>query len=218
MMRTLASISIAAFAGCSAFGSFDALGGGSGMLNAGGMSEAFNVPVPSSVNVALQDPTIGCFAIVQGGATSSATSFGYELLFQGQGSTGVASSQFSTQISLTTAADFLMTGTLAGLAGYDLRFRPLDNSFMIREYLDYDDLGFFGTLVDDFEQPVPHFTVQGILGPGSYELTWTIRAESIGNQPYNGAGGFHLRLTTVPTPSTLLAIALPGAFALRRRR
>lgn len=218
MMRTLASVSIAVLMGCSAFGSIDALGGGLGTLNAGGMSQGFNVPVPSTVNVALQDPSVGCFAFVEGSASSNASSFNYELLFHGQGSASSASAQFSTQISLSTAADFLLTGTLAGLAGYDLRFRPLDNSFMIREYLDYDDLGFFGTLVDDFEQPVPQFTVQGILGPGSYELTWTIRAESIGGMPYDGTGGFNLRLLTIPTPSTLLAIALPGAFALRRRR
>lgn len=219
MKRTLAIAMMSGLAGTTtALGSIAAMGGGVGTVQAGAESQNFNVPVPSNVNVVVNDPTQSSTANVLGFGSESANSIVLDVDFAGQGATGATSMAYSTEITVGETVDLLINGTLDGLVGYELIFRPTDQSFQIREYLDYDEFGFFGTLVDDFFEPVPSFNVFGVLAAGTYELLVTMRAESLDGQPFDGAGGFTVTLSTVPAPSAALAIGAPALLALRRRR
>ena len=218
MKRTLAMAMMSGMAATTALGSIAAMGGGAGTLQAGAQSQNFNVPVPSNVNVMVNDPSQSSTASVVGTGTETANSIVLDVDFSGAGVTGVASMAYSTEITVGEQVDFLINGHLDGLVGYDLIFRPTDQSFQIREYLDYDEFGFFGTLVDDFFEPVSSFNVIGVLGAGTYELIVTMRTESLEGQPFDGTGGFTVTLSTVPAPSAALALGAPALLALRRRR
>lgn len=219
MKRTLAIAMMSGFAATTtALGSIAAMGGGVGTVQAGAQSQNFNVPVPSNVNVVVNDPSQSSTANVLGFGSENANTIVLDVDFAGLGATGATSMAYSTEITVGETVDLHINGTLDGLAGYDLIFRPTDQSFQIREYLDYDEFGFFGTLVDDNFDPVNEFNVLGVLAAGTYELIVTMRAESIGAQPFDGVGGFTVTLSTVPSPSAALALGAPALIALRRRR
>lgn len=217
MKRTLA-IALATGLGASAFGSVTIMDGGLGTVHAGAEFQNFNVPVPSNVNVVVNDPTANTTANVTGSGTSNAGVVCLDVDFEGAGAVGDARMTFSTAITIDEAVDLHINGTLAGLSGYELIFRPTDHSFQIREYLDYDEWGFFGTLTDDDFNPVPGFNVYGQLLAGTYELLVTMRAEALDGVPFDGAGGFTVTLTSLPAPSAAFALGAPALLLTRRRR
>jgi hypothetical protein len=218
IQRTLGIVIASGLAATSAFASPAFMGGGNGMVNAGAQSENFNVPVPSNVNVVVNDPTQSSTANVIGFGSTLGNTLSLDVDFTGQGITGAASMAFTTEFILDDAAQLHINGTLEGLVGYELILRPTDMSFQIREYLDFDEFGFFGTLTDDNFDPVDEFNVVGQLAAGTYELIVSMRTESVAGQPFDGAGGFTVTLTTIPAPSAALAFAAPGLLLARRRR
>ncbi len=219
IQRTLGIVIASGFAATTAaFGAPAFMGGGNGLIQAGAQSENFNVTVPSNVNVVVNDPTQSSTASVIGFGSTVGNTLSLDVDFAGEGVTGATSMAFSTEFVLDDPAMFHINGTLDGLSGYELILRPTDQSFQIREYLDFDEFGFFGTLTDDNFDPVSEFNVLGQLAVGTYELIVNMRTESLESQPFDGNGGFTVTLTTIPAPAAALAFAAPGLMLARRRR
>ncbi len=218
IQRTIAIAISSGLAATAAFAAPAFMGSGNGILNAGAQSENFNVAVPSNVNVMVNDPSQNSTATVVGLGSAAGNTLALDVDFAGDGITGSTSMAFATEFVLGDPAMLHINGTLDGLSGYELILRPTDQSFQIREYLDYDEFGFFGTLTDDNFDPVPEFNVIGQLAAGSYELIVNMRTEALGGQPFDGTGGFTVTLTTIPAPAAAMALGAPGLLLARRRR
>lgn len=192
---------------------------GSGAITAGAQIAMFDVLLPSSDNYMLQDKAANCIAELEIFANAQSDLMQVGLLFSGIGQSidGSAVGFYAT-IDLFESTYFTLEGSFAGLTVVDIGFAAASNPFFVNDTLIRTANGYTGSLVDGLGQPRTSLLHNGWVEAGQYDLWIEFVASPFDGQPYDGTGAVTLSLTTVPTPSTLLAIALPGAFALRRRR
>lgn len=222
MKRTLATIVVTSvgLASVSVAGSLaDTPFTASGSLSAGASSAFFDVLLPSFDNHSVQDPAANCDADISVFADAVDTMLQSGITFTGAGVAPQGSSVgYYITLDLFETTFFSLEGEFSGLTGIDFGFAAASNPFVLHETLSRTQNGFEGSLVDGMGQPLGAYSMSGWIEAGQYDLWVEFSVSGLNDEPYSGSGGLTLTLTTVPSPSSLLAVALPGVLALRRRR
>jgi len=225
MQRTLAFALVSGLAASASFADLTSgVPSGGAYLQADQAYEEHFFGMPANETYSLAAPPSGAGSastVVKVLSTGDASSVTFDFDITTSGIAGAfGGADVVVEFDLASAVNFTLDGQLGGLTFFQSWIEGLDNPASVFDDLTDDGNGsFFGSLVDDQGDPMSSFQRAGLLGAGSYRLTFSSFSEALpGAGAFDGAGHLSLTLAAVPAPSAALALGAPALLGLRRRR